>query len=281
MKTGLVLEGGAMRGMFTCGVTDVWMEAGVSFDGIIGVSAGAAFGCNIKSGQPGRAIRYNKRFCRDPRFVSWRSFFRTGDLYNARFAYYTIPDELDPFDRAAFAENPTSFTVVATDVETGRPVYHDLHDGLPEDIEWIRASASLPLVSRIVELDGKKLLDGGIADAVPFARFLEQGYDRVVVIVTQPAGYVKKKDPKLPLARLMLRRYPNMIEAMATRHVRYNEMLRALAEAEAAGRVLVVRPPAPLHISGIVRDPERLEAVYRIGRRTGESELARIRAYLG
>lgn len=198
MKRGLVMEGGAMRGLFTAGVTDVMMEAGIVFDGAIGVSAGAVFGGNYKAGQAGRVLRYNLRFCKDPRYSSLRSLIKTGDLFGADFCYREIPDHLDPFDQAAYAANPMDFFVVATDVHTGRAVYHNCLDGGREDLEWFRASASMPLASRIVSVGGYDLLDGGIADSIPLAYLEEQGYDRNVVVLTQPMGYVKTKNKAMP-----------------------------------------------------------------------------------
>ena len=193
MKTGLVLEGGAMRGMFTAGVLDVLMEAGVAVDGAVGVSAGAAFGCNYKSRQIGRAIRYNMTYCRDPRYCSLRSLVRTGDLYGVDFCYRVIPMELDPFDVETFARNPMPFYAVCTDLRTGKPVYHLLQNGGEEDMAWIRASASMPMVSRIVRLDGHELLDGGIADSIPLRFFESIGYERNIVVLTQPQGFIKKR----------------------------------------------------------------------------------------
>ena len=162
MKRALIMEGGAMRGMFTCGVIDVFMENEIAFDGAIGVSAGAVFGCNYKSRQIGRAIRYNKRFARDQRYCSLRSWIRTGNLYGDDFCYRILPDILDPFDRETFRRNPMPFHVVATDIVTGEPVFHLCTDGGKEDIEWMRASSSMPLVSRPVTLDGHLLLDGSL-----------------------------------------------------------------------------------------------------------------------
>ena len=163
-KTGLVLEGGAMRGMFTAGVTDVMMEHGIEFDGAVGVSAGAAFGCNYKSRQIGRSIRYNKRFCNDRRYCGLRSLLLTGNIYNTDFAYREVPLHLDEFDFAAYAANPMEFWLVCTDIETGLPVYHRYDGYHDHGFDWIRASASMPMVSRTVEIDGQKLLDGGISD---------------------------------------------------------------------------------------------------------------------
>ncbi len=172
MKTGLILEGGAMRGMFTAGVTDVWMEHGVTFDGAVGVSAGAVFGCNYKSHQPGRALRYNLTYCNDKRYASFHNLLHTGDLYGEQFCYHDIPEKLDPFDAETFAASPMEFFVVCTELRTGDPVYHKCRTGGPEDLKWMQASASMPLAARTVQVGPHKLLDGGIADSIP-VRFLE------------------------------------------------------------------------------------------------------------
>lgn len=280
MKTALILEGGAMRGMFTCGVTDVFLENGIEFDGAAGISAGAVFGCNFKSRQVGRAIRYNKRYGRDPRYCSLRSLLKTGDLYGVDFCYRQIPDVLDPFDRVAFRENPMAFYVGATDVMTGEAVYHRLADGGDADIQWMRASASMPLVSRPVALDGRLLLDGGIVDPVPFAYMEGLGYDRCVAILTQPKGYRKQPARGMALFRLGLRKYPAVVQAMAVRHERYNEQMRQIDGREAAGALLVIRPWSPLGISRTENDPDALERVYRLGRAQGEKRLEEVRAYL-
>ena len=189
MKKGLILEGGAMRGMFTAGVIDVMMENGIEFDGAIGVSAGAAFGCNYKSRQIGRAIRYNMRFCNDPRYCGLRTLLKTGDLYSKDFCYKEVPLKHDIFDFETFRNNPMEFYVVCTDVETGKPVYKKCDNFDNNNFEWIRASASMPIVSNIVEIDGTKLLDGGVADSIPIRYFESIGYDKNVVILTQPRGY--------------------------------------------------------------------------------------------
>ena len=160
MKKGLVLEGGAMRGMFTAGVLDVLMENNIDFDGCVGVSAGAAFGCNIKSTQIGRVIRYNTKYCKDKRYCSFKSLLTTGDIFGADFCYNKLPFELDIFDTDTFKTSPVEFFVTATDIETGKAVYHKCTDGLNDDLLWFRASASMPLVSRTVEINGLKLLDG-------------------------------------------------------------------------------------------------------------------------
>lgn len=279
MKRGLVLEGGAMRGLFTCGIIDVMMEAGIEPDGLIGVSAGAAFGCNYKSRQPGRAIRYNKRFAKDKRYCSWLSWLKTGDLYNAEFGYHIIPAQYDIFDDQAFDKNPMAFYVVCTDVETGKPVYKKLDKATPLTYDWIRASASMPLASKVVELEGQKVLDGGVADSIPLAYFESIGYERNVVILTQPEGYIKEHNPLMPLMRIALRKYPRMIEAMDKRHLMYNEELEYVRQAEREGRCLVIRPQEELPIGHISHDPEEMQRVYDIGTKTGKKYLEELRRF--
>lgn len=273
MKKGLVLEGGAMRGLFTAGIIDVMMEHGVEPDGLIGVSAGAAFGCNYKSRQPGRALRYNKRFAKDKRYCSWQSWCKTGDLYNAEFGYHVIPTQYDLFDDEAFTQNPMPFYVVCTDVETGKAVYKQLTEATPLAYDWIRASASMPLASKVVELEGMKVLDGGVADSIPLEYFESIGYERNVVILTQPDGYVKEHNRLMPLMRIALRHYPKMIEAMDKRHLMYNKQLVYVYEAELAGRALVIRPEKPLPIGHISHDPEEMQRIYDIGRQAGEKHI--------
>ena len=278
-KRGLVLEGGAMRGLWTAGVTDVMMGHDVWPDGLIGVSAGAAFGCNIKSRQPGRAIRYNTRFARDSRYSGLRSWLTTGNYFNAEFGYHTMPRSLDVFDDAAFNANPMTFVVVCTDVLTGQPVYRQLDEATEEAYDWIRASASMPLASRVVELSGRKLLDGGVADSIPLKYFESVGYQRNVVVLTQPAGFRKAHNRLMPLMRIALRHYPRMIEAMDRRHLMYNRQLDYVAQAEREGRCLVIRPDGPIPIGHISHDARRMRMVYDEGRRVGERYIQKIKDF--
>jgi predicted patatin/cPLA2 family phospholipase len=280
MKTGLVLEGGAMRGMFTAGVLDVFMENGITFPGAIGVSAGAVFGCNLKSNQPGRVIRYNTTYSRDPRYVSLRSLFTTGDLYGEQFCYHELPDKLDPFDYDTFACSPMEFYVVATDVHTGKPVYHKCGTDGQKELQWLRASASMPVVSRVVEVDGHSLLDGGVADSVPLRYFESIGYQKNVVVLTQPQEYKKTKSRLAPLMKLALRKYPRLAEVMARRHEEYNKTMEYIRSREETGDVLVIRPKESLGISRTERDPEKLRAVYALGRKAAEEQLKAVRTFL-
>lgn len=279
MKKGLVLEGGAMRGLWTAGVTDVMMEHGVWPDALIGVSAGAAFGCNIKSRQIGRAIRYNTRFAHDSRYSGVKSLLTSGDYFNAHFGYHVVPYEYDVFDTVAFEQNPMTFTIVCTDVETGQAVYHNMTHVDYDELEWLRASASMPLASKVVQVAGRKLLDGGVGDSIPLEYFERQGITRNVVILTQPKGYLKDHLCLMPLMRLSLRRYPNMIRALDQRHLMYNSQLRYVAEAEREGRCLVIRPEEKIPIGHISHDADRMRLVYEQGRQVGEQYIDRIVAF--
>lgn len=280
MKKGLVLEGGGMRGMFTAGVTDVMMENGIAFDGLVGVSAGACFGCNYKSRQPGRSLRYNLKYCSDPRYCSFRSLVKTGDLFGADFCYLEIPQKLDPFDYETFLNDPMEFHVVCTDVESGKAVYRRLTHARNNEMLWIRASASMPLVSRIVEADGLKLLDGGIADSIPLKYFEGLGYERNVVVLTQPEGYTKSPNRMLPLMRRALRKYPRVVETMARRHEVYNDTTAYIRRREAEGACFVIQPESKLEVGRVEHDPEKLRAVYELGRRTMLRRLDGLKAYL-
>ena len=280
MKRGLILEGGAMRGMFTAGVLDVLMENGIEFDGAIGVSAGATFGCNIKSRQPGRVIRYNKRFSRDWRYCSVRSLLTTGDLYGAFFCYDELPNRLDVFDFDTYRQNPMEFWVVTSDCETGKPIYKHLDTCDFDDLLWMRASASMPLVSRIVEFGGLKLLDGGITDSIPLEYFESIGYNRNVVVLTQPATYRKKPNRLLWLMRLFLHRYPMIIKAMQNRHIEYNRTTEAIHKRAAQGDVLVICPDKPLNIGHTERNPAELQRVYDEGRRVATERIVEIKKFL-
>lgn len=280
MKKGLVLEGGAMRGLFSAGIIDVMMEQHIGVDGLIGVSAGAAFGCNFISNQPGRAIRYNMKYCNDPRYCGFRTFLKTGDIFGADFCYHEIPEKLDIFDSEAYAKSETAFYVVCTDVKTGQAVYHRCENNVEEDLLWMRASASMPLASRIVEIGEEKLLDGGVADSIPLKYFESIGYEKNIVVLTQPKGYIKKKNKALPLMRKALKAYPNFLETVAKRHEVYNGETAYVEEREEKGAALVLRPAETLPVGRVEHDPQKLQAAYEIGRCTAEDRLEDIRNFL-
>lgn len=266
MKTGLVLEGGAMRGLFTAGVMDVMMEHGLRYDGIVGVSAGSSFGCNYKSWQPGRVLRYNMRFHDDPRYMGLRSLLTSGNLVGAEFSYHTLPLKLDIFDSETFEKDPTEFHVVCTDVDTGHPVYYIMDRVSHDSLEWLRASASMPVVTRPVRVDdGRRMLDGGISDSIPLQYFQSVGYSRNVVVLTQPRDFRKTPAPGW-LFRLLMPRTPRIAEAMTRRHEMYNAQFDYVSRQAELGNTFVIAPDAPLPIGRIEMKPAKMQLVYDMGR---------------
>ena len=280
MKKGLVLEGGGHRGIFTAGVLDVFLENNISFDGVIGVSAGAVHGASFLSKQKGRSLRYALKYCNDKRYMGFGSLLKTGDYFNLDFCYYQLPQVLDPFDNETFEQQSTAYYTVSTDVNTGAAVYHQCKTLRDDYIKWIAASASMPLVARIVEVDGQKLLDGGVSDSIPEAAFREMGYTKNVVILTQPKGYEKSKNSMLPLIKRVYRKYPKFIKAVENRHIVYNQELKKLESLEKAGEVLVLRPKSELIASRTERNPGKMQETYNQGREIALENVEKIKAFL-
>lgn len=277
MKKGLVLEGGAMRGIYTAGVLDVFMEHKITFDGMIGVSAGAIHGCSFASGQHGRSIRYYLKYMRDPRFMSFWSLIRTGDLVGTQFCYHDIPERLDVFDYEAFRKSKTAFYVVCTNLLTGRAEYVRLDD--MSDISWVQASASMPLVSHPVRIGGKSYLDGGVSDSIPIQAFRKLGYEKNIVVLTRPEGY-RKKPARMGAVRAAYRKYPAFVRAMENRYRKYNRTLEELSELEKEGNTLILRPSRDLGIGRMEKRPEKVKALYRLGREDALAKLSQIRRFL-
>ncbi len=280
MRTGLVLEGGAMRGMFTAGVCDVLMENGIDFDGCVGVSAGAAFGCNFKSKQIGRVIRYNTKYCKDKRYCSVRSLIKTGDIFGAEFCYHTIPDKLDKFDKETYNNSNIEFYVVCTDVYTGKPVYQLCNKVTDDTYEWFRASASMPMVSKPVKVGGRTMLDGGMSDSIPLEFMVNKGFEKNVVILTQPRDFTKEKASAMGLMRFSLRKYPNMIKCIENRHEMYNKQREYVFEQENNNSAFIICPEEKLPIGRIEHDAEVLRKVYNIGRSVAEKNLNKLKQFL-
>lgn len=280
MKKGLVLEGGGHRGIFTAGVLDVFLENNISFDGVIGVSAGAVHGASFLSKQKGRSLRYALKYCNDKRYMGLGSLLKTGDYFNVDFCYYQLPQVLDPFDNETFENQTSAYYTVSTDVNTGEAVYHQCKTLRDDYIKWIVSSASMPLVARIVEIDGQKLLDGGVADSIPEAAFRKMGYTKNVVILTQPKGYEKSKNSMLLLIKRIYKRYPKFVEAVENRHVVYNQELRDLENLEKSGDVFVLRPKSELIASRTERNPEKMQETYNQGRILALEEIEKIKEFL-
>lgn len=279
-KTGLVLEGGASRGIYTAGVLDVLLENDIYFDGCMGVSAGAVHGISYVSRQSGRSYCFSVKYCKDPRFMSLRSFLKTGDICGAKFCFYDIPDSLVPFAHESFENSTTEFYCVCTDVKTGEPVYHKCNHMRDGEVEWIRASSSMPMVSRNVEIDGQLLLDGGVADSIPFKKFIEMGYNKTVVVCTQHDGYRKEKESISKLMPLRYGKASPFVKTMQNRPAMYNTQLDDLKRAEQNGEVLVIRPSEPLHIGRVEHDPEVIRQVYLLGRSDAQKMIEKIKAFI-
>ena len=280
IKTGIVLEGGGMRGMYTCGILDVLMEKRIYVDGMAGVSAGIAFGCNYKSRQAGRALRYNVRFSRDKRYSGIGSLLKTGNYYNAYFAYKLVPTHYDVFDYNVFDDSSMECYAVCFDVNSGEGVYHRL-DHVDEDFfEWIRASASMPVVAQPVPVGGRMLLDGGLADSIPLEFMMSKGYDRNIVILTREEGFRKTAEHGLWLMKPLLRKYPKVIEALKKRPAHYNMQLQQVREQERKGNAFVFRPQKPLDISRTCHDAKEMNRVYQQGRAEALQRLDELQQFL-
>ena len=278
MKTGIVLEGGGFRGIYTAGVLDVLTENGITFDGLIGVSAGAAHGCSFLSNQKGRSINYYTKYCNDWRFMSLRSFIKTGDIVGVQFAYHDLPEKLVPYDYEAFKQSKTEFYVTVTNVESGKAEHIKITDML-KDIDYLRASASLPYFSRIVEINGKKYLDGGCADSIPIEAFIKMGFQKNVIVLTRHEGYVKKQEHGL-FAKLKYLKYPEFVKALLGLKDRYTKTLEIIKQLEKDGSVFVIRPSEELTIGRMEHDPDRVRAVYDIGFNDAKREIERLKAWL-
>ena len=274
-KTGLVLEGGGMRSMFTNGVLDVLMQEGIQLDAVVGVSAGALFGCNYKSRQQGRALRYNMRFTGDPRYMSWHSWFSTGDFVNVPFSYETLPYHLDPFDFDTFRNNPIPFWSVSTDIINARPVYTQIQDAYGTGLQYMRASASMPVFARPVHLDG------GISDSIPLQFLQEQGYKRCIVVLTQPPTYRKTRARLVYwFLRLWCHRYPQVARMMNIRHKMYNSQLDYVALQARKGNALLIYPDRPLDIGRLEMNRPKMQAIYDAGREKTLQMLDEIRHFV-
>ncbi|MDD5969520.1 MAG: patatin family protein [Anaerostipes sp.] len=277
-KTGLVLEGGGMRGIYTAGVLDVFLEEGIHFDGVIGVSAGAIHGCSYVAEQRGRNLRYYKKYCNDKRFMSFYNLVRYGDIAGEEFCYHELPEKLDPFDYETFEKSDTEFYVTCSNLETGKAEYIKLND-MKVDIDLLRASASLPYVSRTVEANGMKLLDGGCTDSIPLRAFLEMGFLKSVVVLTRDEHYEKTaENPYLP--KIFYRKYPKFIKALRERHIRYNKTRASIEKLSKAGKIFVIRPSVELDIGRMEKDPEELQRIYDIGVQDARASLEELKQWL-
>ncbi len=263
-ETAVILEGGGMRGIYTAGILDVLMENDIYFDSCYAVSAGACHATSYVSRQKGRSLKVNLDYVNDWRYLSKRSLLLTGDMFGAKFSYHTIPEKLIPFDYEAFRQNPMKLYAVVTNVETGKAEYLLVKDAYT-DIDMVRASASLPIISRIVNINGKKYLDGGIADSIPIEKSVSDGHKKSVVVLTQHKGFVKQPTSMAKQIEVLYKKYPAFVTAVKTRHERYNNALRYIEEGEKNGTVFAFRPKEPVNIGRMEKNYDKLKALYNEG----------------
>ena len=279
MKVGLVLEGGGMRALFTAGVLDALLDVKeLDIDGIVGVSAGALFGANYVSGQKERAIRYNKKYARDKRYMGLHSWITTGNAVNKDFAFYELPFKLDVFDQEKFKESKIEFHVVMTNVENGQAEYVLIEDVF-EQMEYLRATSALPFASKIIEINGKKYLDGGISDSIPIDYCQSLGYDKIIVVLTRPEN-THKEDKLNFLYKLVYRKYPNLVERLINMGKDYEVVLKKIKDLENENKIFVIRPPEVLKIGRLEKNEDKIQNVYDIGLNTGIKEIDNLLNYL-
>lgn len=280
-QAGLVLEGGGMKGVYTAGVLDFFLDKGIEFWRIYGVSAGACHMCSYMSKQRGRALAVNTDYLGDKNYCSVYSLLKTGDIFNADMCYRQIPDELNPFDHEAFGRYLGKGYAVVTNIETGRAEYLRLRD-MHKDIIAVQASASLPLVSRNVEIDGKLYLDGGISDAIPLQKSIVDGNRKNVVIMTKEEGYVRTATAPAQLAMIRAKyfKYPKVYELMRERHINYSRQLSYIQRQQENGQAFVIRPKTKSDVSRIEKDPKKLKKLYKEGYRDAAACFEELLAYL-
>lgn len=278
-QAGLVLEGGGMKGVYTSGVLDFFMDKGISFSSCYGVSAGACSLASFLSGQRERAYRVTVDYLEDKNYCSVYSLLKTGDMFGVQMCYYDIPEKLYPYDYETYNKYEGSFYSVVTNIETGKPEYIPIKD-MKKDIEAIRASASLPLVSRNVEINGKLYLDGGISDAIPIRRSIEDGNQKNIVVLTKEVGYRRKPASMTSLMKLHYRKYPKVYELMKNRHIAYNETLDYLEQQVKENYAFVIRPKLPSGVGRIEKDEEKLRVLYEQGYQDAQECYPQLKEYL-
>lgn len=278
MSIGMVLEGGGMRGLYTAGVLDKMLDENIHVNGMVTVSAGALFGINYASGQRGRTLRYNKKYIQDKRYISIRSLLKTGDIVNKEFAFYSLPFELDVFDEKAFQKSGINFYATITNVSTGEAEYVKITNGY-EQIETLRASGSMPFVSKFVEIEGKKYLDGGISDSIPVEKAQSLGYEKIIVVLTRPLEYRKAK-PNERIIDLFYRRYPKLAARLKYRYLNYNDKIEEIIRLEQEGKIFVIRPTTTIPIKRLEREPEKLQEMYDLGMKDCTDRMDELKRYI-
>ncbi len=278
-QAGLVLEGGGMKGVYTAGVLDFFLDKEMMFSGVYGVSAGACHMCSYLAGQRGRALDVSIDYLDSRKYCSLESLISSGDLFNVQMCYHLIPEYLHPIDDDAFGRYKGKAYSVATDIVTGRPEYFRIRD-VKKDIDKIRASASLPLVSRNVEIDGRLYLDGGISDSIPLQKSVVDGNRKNVVIMTKEVGFIRKPSTRLGLIKARYWKYPKVFELMAERHISYRRQLDYIDRMQQEGKAFVIRPKAASDVGRVEKDVEKLKRLYEEGYRDGAACYEQLRCFL-
>ena len=278
MKVGLVLEGGAMRCMYTAGVLDTFLDYNIKVDGIIGTSAGVLFGVNYPSKQKGRVIRYNKKYCKNKRYMGMYSLLTTGNVINKEFSFYEVPFKLDVFDDKEFNNSGIDFYATISNIETGEAEYIKL-DSIFDQMEVLRATSAMPFVSKIVEIDGKKYLDGGVTDAIPLDKCFKLGYDKVIVVLTRVKEYRKKKSSDF-LAKLMYKKYPKLIDAMNRKYKVYNDTVERIIDLENKKEIFVIRPSKYVNIKRVEKNEDKLQEMYDLGIEDAKNCISALKGYI-
>lgn len=278
-QTGLILEGGGMRGVFTAGVLDAFMDNKISFDNVIGVSAGACHACSFLSNQYKRAFDVNVNYLKDKRYCSLYSLFKTGDIFGADFIYNVIPNTLNFFDYDTFKNKKCKFEAVLTNIKTGKAEYKEVKDA-KKDMIYVRAGASLPLLSRAVKADGNEYLDGGISDSVPIVYYRKKKIDKIIVVLTRPLGYRKKPNKYTRLLKIKYKNYPNLINSIMNRSVKYNKTMNLIEKLENEKEIFVIRPPKGFKIGRLEKNTDKLEYGYHIGYESATKVIKELKEYL-
>ena len=280
-KVGMVLEGGSMRGIFTTGVLDTFLDNNIEVDGIIGVSAGALFGVNYFSKQKGRGIRYNKKYLGDKRYISAHSLVTTGNMVNKEFTYYKITKELDPLDNETFIKSNKDFYITATNIETGSPEYIKITNPY-EQLEAFRATSAVPFASEIIEIGDKKYMDGGISDSIPIDKCFELGYEKIIVVLTQPLGFQKPPldKKKIKMVEIKYHKYPNFINTMKQRYIKYNDTLEKIIDLENKKEIFVIRPSKKINLNILTTDIDKIQEVYDMGIKDSLKIIESLKEYL-
>lgn len=280
MKIGIILEGGGMRGLYSAGVIDAFLENNIYCDIIMGVSAGALFGMNYKSRQKGRVLRYNTRFVHNKNYMGIHSLLTTGNIVNKDFCFHKIVYDLDPVDFHTYRQTPDQFYAVVTNLENGQAEYHLLDDlEKTDNMEYLRASGSMPFVSRPVDIQGKHYLDGGCSDSIPIEKMMEMNVDKIIVVLTRPLHYIKKANPSWP-TRIYYRNYPAFIQTLNNRHINYNQSLQKITQLEKKQQIFVFRPSQNIHVKRLEKNVQVLQSMYQLGFDDATKQLSKLHQYL-